>query len=58
MERDKDLRDTRFSFVPAKLKRGICNRLRFASNSYTMLRTSETKGSKGKRQRRKQYSAV
>ena len=46
---DMDLRDTRFGFVPAKLKRGICNRLRFASNSYAMLRTSKTKGSKGKR---------
>ncbi len=53
-----DLHDIRFSFVPAKLKRCICNRLRFASNSYAMLRTSRTKGSKGKKQRRKQYSAV
>lgn len=49
-----DLRDTRFSFVPAEFKRGICNRLRFASNSYAMLKTSKTKGSKGKRQRRNQ----
>ena len=53
-----DLRDTRFSFVPAKVKRGICNRLRFASSSYVMLRTSKIKGSNGNRQREKQYSAI
>lgn len=54
-----DLRDTssRFSFVPAKSKRGICDRLRFVSISYATLSTSNTKGSKGDRQGRKQYSA-
>ena len=54
-----DLRDTRFSFGQRNRRGAFAiNRLRFASNSYPMLRISKTRGSKGKRQRRKQYSAV